>query len=79
MGPEGSNLKFSENGCDFWALEKSYYRSGFFVDIGASDGVTASNTYLLEKFYKWQGICVRILWLESSKWYRWSCKQRYAC
>ena len=34
MGPEGSNLKFSENGCDFWALEKSYYRSGFFVDIG---------------------------------------------
>ena len=58
MGPEGSNLKFSENGCDFWALEKSYYRSGFFVDIGASDGVTASNTYLLEKFYKWQGICI---------------------
>ena len=58
MGPEGSTLKFSENVCDFWALEKSYYRSGFFVDIGASDGVTASNTYLLEKFYKWQGICV---------------------
>ena len=58
MGPEGSNLKFSENGCDFWALDNSYYRSGFFVDIGASDGVTASNTYLLEKFYKWQGICV---------------------
>ena len=58
MGPEGSNLKFSENGCDFWALENSYYRKGYFVDIGASDGVTASNTYLLEKFYKWEGICV---------------------
>ena len=58
MGPEGSNLKFSENGNDFWALENSYYRSGYFVDIGASDGVTASNTYLLEKFYKWKGICV---------------------
>lgn len=58
MGPEGSNLKFSENGNDFWALENSYYRSGYFVDIGASDGVTASNTYLLEKFYKWNGICI---------------------
>jgi len=52
MGPEGSSLKFSENGCDFWALDNSYYRKGYFVDIGASDGVTASNTYLLEKFYK---------------------------
>ena len=58
MGPEGNNLKFSENNNDFWALENSYYRSGYFVDIGASDGVTASNTYLLEKFYKWKGICV---------------------
>ena len=58
MGPEGSNLKFSENNNDSWALENSNYRSGYFVDIGASDGVTASNTYLLEKFYKWKGICV---------------------
>lgn len=59
MGPEGSNLKISEQGQDFFALDKNLYRQGgFFVDIGAGDGIIASNTILLEKFYKWHGICV---------------------
>lgn len=57
MGPEGSNLKFSENDCDFWVLDKTNYKhNGYFVDLGAGDGVTGSNTFLLEKFYKWDGI-----------------------
>lgn len=37
-----------------------FYREkqcGFFVEIGASDGVEMSNTYLLEKHYGWTGIC----------------------
>ena len=59
MGPEGSNLKFSENQNDFWVLDKKYYaKTGYFVDIGAGDGITGSNTYTLEKFYNWQGLCV---------------------
>ena len=59
MGPEGSNLKFSENQNDFWVLDKKHYaKSGYFVDLGAGDGITGSNTYTLEKFYNWEGICV---------------------
>ena len=31
---------------------------GFFVDVGARDGINISNTYLLEKRYGWKGICI---------------------
>jgi hypothetical protein len=31
-------------------------REGFFVDFGATDGVTLSNSWLLEKSYGWNGI-----------------------
>jgi FkbM family methyltransferase len=36
-------------------------QNGYFVEIGANDGVTLSNTYLLEKDYNWNGICVEAL------------------
>ena len=59
MGPEGFLLKFSENDYDKWLLHKTNFkRQGYFVDIGAGDGIIGSNTFLLEKFYNWQGICV---------------------
>jgi FkbM family methyltransferase len=59
MGPAGSQLKIAENGQDFFVLENTSYKErGFFVDIGAADGITGSNTFILEKFYKWHGICV---------------------
>jgi FkbM family methyltransferase len=32
--------------------------NGFFVDIGATNGISISNTYLLESEYNWKGICV---------------------
>lgn len=31
--------------------------NGFFIEIGASDGIQLSNTYLLETKYNWKGIC----------------------
>lgn len=32
-------------------------KNGFFLDIGAHDGMTGSNTYFFEKELQWQGIC----------------------
>lgn len=32
-------------------------KNGFFIDIGAHDGMTGSNTYFFEKELEWQGLC----------------------
>lgn len=46
-------------GQDLWVLEMLNNKTnGIFVDLGAGDGITFSNTYLLEKEYNWNGICV---------------------
>ncbi len=33
-------------------------RNGFFVDVGAYDGLLISNTYFFEKILKWSGLCI---------------------
>jgi len=38
-----------------------FKKNGYFVDIGANDGISGSNSYLLEKEYDWNGICVEPL------------------
>jgi FkbM family methyltransferase len=44
---------------DLWVLsETGSQRNGFFVEIGAFDGVALSNSYLLEKGYGWRGLLV---------------------
>ena len=33
-------------------------KNGYFIEIGATNGIDLSNTYLLEKKYDWDGICI---------------------
>jgi len=35
--------------------------NGYFIDIGAYDGISLSNTFLLESKYRWNGICIEAL------------------
>lgn len=50
----------SQGGQDVWVFGEVFdgMREGFFLDIGAHDGVYLSNTYVLEKRYNWNGICI---------------------
>lgn len=50
---------YSQLGQDLLVLEiLDGMREGFFLDSGASDGITSSNTKLLEDVYGWNGICI---------------------
>lgn len=50
----------SQAGQDYWVYGEVFNekRNGFFVDIGAHDGVYLSNTLLLEKRFGWTGVCI---------------------
>tara|TARA_Y100000992_G_scaffold174257_1_gene117499 strand:+ start:4022 stop:4831 length:810 start_codon:yes stop_codon:yes gene_type:complete len=49
--------------------ELDFKEDGFFVEIGAADGKYLSNTYLLEKEFKWDGLVVEPakIWSEDIK------------
>ena len=52
-------MNYSQIGQDLEVLKiYNNKKDGFFIEIGASDGIELSNTYLLEKMYNWKGICV---------------------
>jgi hypothetical protein len=56
--PNKNDFK-SKEGQDRWVLDKlNHLEGGYFVDIGASNGLVNNNTHILEKLYKWNGICV---------------------
>lgn len=45
---------------DTWVIFSAlpFKRKGFFLDIAATDGVRKNNTYVLEKYFGWTGICI---------------------
>lgn len=58
--PDGSHYQ-SQAGQDRFVLNSIYKkkkRNGFFLEMGAADGVLLSNTYVFEKRYGWKGILV---------------------
>lgn len=57
---ERKSLYLSQAGQDFWVYGETFneMRNGYFLDIGAHDGISFSNTYILEYKYAWNGICV---------------------
>jgi FkbM family methyltransferase len=51
----------------FVLMQTNFKRNGFFVEVGAANGVYLSNTYLLEKSFDWTGILIEpaIIWNKS--------------
>jgi FkbM family methyltransferase len=51
---------FSQDGQDRYLDEHifSQKKNGTFIEIGAHNGITFSNTYFFEKYRKWAGICI---------------------
>jgi FkbM family methyltransferase len=50
-------LSKSQYSQELFALsELDFKREGFFVEIGATNGISFSNTYMLEREFEWRGI-----------------------
>jgi FkbM family methyltransferase len=51
---------YSQAGQDLWVIRDvfGYMQGGYFIDIGAADGVELSNSLALEKYHGWSGLCI---------------------
>jgi len=50
---------YSQSNQDVWVCEFfKYKKNGYFVEVGAYDGIQTSNTYYLEKELNWTGVCI---------------------
>jgi FkbM family methyltransferase len=54
------SMLVAQAGQDHWVWAEAFNekRGGFFLDIGAYDGLAVSNTFILEQRYGWRGICI---------------------
>ena len=55
------NPKYSRpglNGLDLKLEKYLNFKNGFFIEVGANNGYTQSNTYYLEKCLEWRGIMI---------------------
>lgn len=50
----------SQKGQDYWVINEVFRRKrdGYFIEMGATNGIFVSNTLVLERDYGWTGICV---------------------
>lgn len=50
----------SDRGQDRWVIDQVFKgkKDGFFVELGAADGFNDSNTFVLEKRFGWNGLCI---------------------
>ena len=62
LGPAPAKhpVSMSQVGQDYWVYGEVFdeMQNGYFLDIGAHDGVHYSNTFLLETRYHWKGLCI---------------------
>ncbi len=51
---------FSSFWQDQWILRNvfNYRKKGYFIDVGAFDGISNNNTILFERYYNWTGYCI---------------------
>lgn len=55
-------ISYSQINQDIWVLEKTNFKkNGYYIDIGCADGENISNTFLLDKYYNWYGLCIDVL------------------
>lgn len=54
---------FAQYGQDRYVVEELLggKKGGTFIEIGAYDGLTLSNTWLLERDYGWRGVCIEAM------------------
>lgn len=60
MAAAATSRSFSQYGQDVFLADEVFHRKrdGFFVEIGAADGIALSNTKLFEDEYNWTGILI---------------------